>query len=432
VTAVTPGKRCGVSSFMKLAQGSWPWIALLVAFTVAACTDRRGDADNRGHSSSNAGEDGDCGGLQSTLFAGQTLSAGSVRLSNLGSDLNVELRLQAEWLIEEVHLYVGEDPVPLTAGGNPRLGAFTHQETPVPAAQTWAHSITTDAACGEDLNVALHCSLARVDPQGTVLGRETAWAQGEHEFAGSRWGWWFRYPLCCDTPPPTPTPTATPGAPVSPTPTEVPTPTPASSPVPTATQTSAPTPAPTPASPPTATPTPAPTPQPTPAPMPSPTDPPDPTPEATPTPSPTDPLDPTPTPSAPPTPSPGAEPPSPTEEPTVDCGCVHNPFEWLLQQGCEAWPLDSCSLLCGVLWQELLQPGANETEWHRLAREWIAARLNQANGACLSTEVLLAIDEAGDLLAMCDCWAIDPQRAQQLRELLDDWNDGELSAPPCD
>lgn len=137
------------------------------------------------------------------IYAGQTIPAGTVTVTNSATDLIVVVDGSGDWLINAVHVYAGTDPVPIGPGGNPAPGQFPYHQNfdgdPV------AHTVLTiplpelAIGCGDTLNIAVHTEMLRV-VDGTVVQSETGWAYGPGGWEGSRWGWWFTYTTCCDEP----------------------------------------------------------------------------------------------------------------------------------------------------------------------------------------------------------------------------------------
>ncbi|MFN2220397.1 MAG: hypothetical protein ACK2UA_17445, partial [Anaerolineae bacterium] len=63
------------------------------------------------------------------LYAGQAIDAGFVGVWNSPTELIVQVETD-EWLISEVQIYVGTDPVP-TKNGDPVPGKFPYKDEPV-------------------------------------------------------------------------------------------------------------------------------------------------------------------------------------------------------------------------------------------------------------------------------------------------------------
>jgi hypothetical protein len=97
------------------------------------------------------------------------------------------------------------------------------------------------------------------------------------------------------------------------------------------------------------------------------------------------------------------------------------------------WPLSEDTMLCGQRWLDILhtEPAGGDA-WYVLAHQYIAARLNVANGAPTSSQLLEALAEAQSLLAACMPLTPPPtperDRAIELAELLTRYNEGTLLA----
>ncbi len=141
-----------------------------------------------------------CDKFTTDLLAGQTIDAGWVNVSNTQSHLRIAVQAEHGWLLEEVHIYAGLDPVPVNGGGNPSPGQFPYKTDYAPGVAKHVEMIPLAdllAQCGDTLFIAVHASVVQLDAQGNVIQEETAWAFGT-PFSGSRWGWWFNRDLCCD------------------------------------------------------------------------------------------------------------------------------------------------------------------------------------------------------------------------------------------
>jgi len=155
-----------------------------------------------------------------TLFAGQTIDAGTVGVWNSPKKLIIQVETSGDWQIAEAHIYVGypsaADPIPTTKKGNPVPGKFPYKQeyaNPVPK-----HTLTLDLK--EDLgfswgsqsfglrvpSLAVHAALVQLDSAGGVIASEGAWAFGPYTFDDAewtgdytldvaQWGWWTTYEL---------------------------------------------------------------------------------------------------------------------------------------------------------------------------------------------------------------------------------------------
>lgn len=114
-----------------------------------------------------------CGVPQvSTLWAGQTINAGTVTVSNDEDNLYVTYATQNGWLLTEVHLYVlDEEPTQrLTPGQAPYKSTLMN-------ATTYTFTVPlTGATCGETTKwLQAHASVVKLDNGGTVVDSQTAY-----------------------------------------------------------------------------------------------------------------------------------------------------------------------------------------------------------------------------------------------------------------
>ena len=139
-----------------------------------------------------------CAPYETTIFAGQTTDVGSVTLTNTTDHLRIDVDIDAPWTMYELHLYVGNGPLPLTSTGNVAPGQFPFQwdfnpngvqqfSTTVPFSQFGLD-------CGDTALVAVHVVVCKWVNQMQYC--ETGWAFGT-PFGGAQWGWTFDYDICC-------------------------------------------------------------------------------------------------------------------------------------------------------------------------------------------------------------------------------------------
>jgi hypothetical protein len=93
-------------------------------------------------------------------------------------------------------------------------------------------------------------------------------------------------------------------------------------------------------------------------------------------------------------------------------------------------PYDELDQMCGQSLLDIFNVAPKGDAWYILAHQYIAASLNAASGA--STDSIGAeLDEAGDLLAASCGGVTDRDRALELAELLDAYNNGLLGPEHC-
>jgi len=99
------------------------------------------------------------------------------------------------------------------------------------------------------------------------------------------------------------------------------------------------------------------------------------------------------------------------------------------------WPISENTILCGLTWFNILHTVPAGNVWFILAHQYVAARLNQANGACVAA---LGngdnLTEAGTLLSS-NCGS-NPKGNNKnpytiLSTLLDDFNNGVIGPGHC-
>ncbi len=131
--------------------------------------------------------------------------AGLVRVWNSRNNLQIQTETLGDWMIKEIQIYVGADPIPTNKKGNPAPGQFPYKkdyDNP-----TGLHMLVVDFETDmgffwglpwEDMrvqNIAVHADLVQLDEKGKVIAEEGAWAYGPNPWEGSQWGWWFSYEM---------------------------------------------------------------------------------------------------------------------------------------------------------------------------------------------------------------------------------------------
>jgi hypothetical protein len=157
----------------------------------------------------NAQAEGYCGTPDVvTLWAGQTIDAGTVTVSNDEFNLYVTFTTANDWLLSETHLHVADSlaEVPQTKKGNPKIGNFAYQTTHDPYATEHTYTIAKDNLSLDDNNsvvVAAHASVVQVDSSGNVIDQETGWGAGDPFVDKGSWAMYFQYTWQeCSAPPP--------------------------------------------------------------------------------------------------------------------------------------------------------------------------------------------------------------------------------------
>jgi hypothetical protein len=148
-----------------------------------------------------------------TLYAGRTIDAGSVTVSNDGTNLYVEYSTKNGWLLTETHLAIATSlaGIPQTKSGNPKVGNFPSQRTYEPPAGSDVYVFSLDQlavslgldrfTCGSSsLVIAAHAVVVQLDGSGGVASRETGWGNGPG-FPGANWSTYFSHTIQCCPPP---------------------------------------------------------------------------------------------------------------------------------------------------------------------------------------------------------------------------------------
>jgi len=133
------------------------------------------------------------------LLGGQTIEAGSLVLSATDENLLVTYCLSAGWVLDEVHLSIGQglSSIPTNNGGNPVIGGFPYAASSRSSATEYTFTIPLSvigAVAGLEYTVAAHASMHKVLSDGTVQS-ETAWAKGNRVNAkrGGSWATYFTF-----------------------------------------------------------------------------------------------------------------------------------------------------------------------------------------------------------------------------------------------
>ena len=150
-------------------------------------------------------EDGS--GIQTqTLFAGQTIKAGTVALKVINTDLVITYNTTGGWQLTETHLWIGGSLIdmPQTRQGNPKIGNFPYQSGDITGDTTYSVSIPLNVlgfSCPSDNTtyyVATHASLQKVNSSsGEVIQTETGWGDGKPIVDRGSWATYFTIMLTC-------------------------------------------------------------------------------------------------------------------------------------------------------------------------------------------------------------------------------------------
>lgn len=146
-----------------------------------------------------------------TLFAGQTINAGSVCVSVDGQNLVVAYNTTGGWELTQTHLWVGDDlaTMPQTKTGNPQIGLFPYKSGDITGTTSYTFSIPLSSLsasldlCGHTFDIAAHAALRKADGSGGYQ-TQTGWGAGTQINGRGSWATYFTYTVSCDAPPPPP------------------------------------------------------------------------------------------------------------------------------------------------------------------------------------------------------------------------------------
>ena len=139
-----------------------------------------------------------CPATEVTLFAGQTMNAGTVSVTNDSNYIYVTYNTANGWLLTQTHLYVGDcATIPVNNPGNPIPGQFPYNTTHSNAT-TYTYQIPITAipagSCG---CIAAHAVVVKLNTAGSVVSTQTGWGNGTQINTGSgNWGMKFDYCSC--------------------------------------------------------------------------------------------------------------------------------------------------------------------------------------------------------------------------------------------
>lgn len=133
-----------------------------------------------------------CDSLTVNLLAGQYINVGTVTVANDAETLFVTYTITGDWIIGEIHLYVGtEEEVPANKKGNPQVGHFPTQEYFDPMVTTVTYEFPL-SGLGDCFMVAAHAVVYKV-VDGQTIDKQTAWGEGARFVDKGNWATYFEY-----------------------------------------------------------------------------------------------------------------------------------------------------------------------------------------------------------------------------------------------
>ena len=140
---------------------------------------------------------GTCPATVTPLFAGQTINAGSVTVTNDSSFIYVTYLTANGYTLTQTHLYVGNCAlIPVNNPGNPIPGQFPYKSTHSNlTSYTYAVPISAIGInnCG---CIAAHAVVVKLSATGQVIDQQTAWGDGIRVNLNGNWATNFAYCPC--------------------------------------------------------------------------------------------------------------------------------------------------------------------------------------------------------------------------------------------
>jgi hypothetical protein len=132
-----------------------------------------------------------CGEIKTVnLYAGQNILMGTLTYANDATNFYVTYTTDPDWYMTQTHLYIGAlETSPLSGGGTPSPGKFPIKSTFTAStlAQTATYTIPLTSFNLSGFIIAAHASVIRVDIDGDIIAKETAWAAGTRFQSNKNW-----------------------------------------------------------------------------------------------------------------------------------------------------------------------------------------------------------------------------------------------------
>ena len=132
-----------------------------------------------------------------TLFAGQTINAGNVTVSNDANFIYVTFNTANGYVLSQTHLFVGDCAlIPVNRPGNPIPGQFPYT-SPHSNLTSYTYQIPIMAipvgSCG---CIAAHAVVGKLNTSGQLVEQQTGWGNGTVINPDGQWGMKFNYCSC--------------------------------------------------------------------------------------------------------------------------------------------------------------------------------------------------------------------------------------------
>ncbi len=150
----------------------------------------------------------DYSGIQCfTLYAGQTINAGTVCINVDGTNLKVTYNTTGGWELTEAHLWVGGSvaQIPQNKAGNPVPGQFPCNSGNITGQTTYTVSIPLDSlalqfvcpTADKTFYLAAHAAVRKLLADGSYQ-TETGWSEGGRITSKGNWATYSTFTLTCD------------------------------------------------------------------------------------------------------------------------------------------------------------------------------------------------------------------------------------------
>jgi hypothetical protein len=139
-----------------------------------------------------------CPIIETTLIAGQTLDAGTVRVYNDSSYIYVTYNTQNGWVLSQTHLYVGDCAfIPVNNPGNPLPGQFPYATSHSNITSYTYQVPLSQIVPGNCGCIAAHAVVKKLNTSNQVIDSQTGWGNGVRiNLTGGNWGMKFNYCSC--------------------------------------------------------------------------------------------------------------------------------------------------------------------------------------------------------------------------------------------
>ena len=132
-----------------------------------------------------------------TLFAGQTIDAGNVTVTNDANFIYVTYNTTNGFVLTQTHLYVGDCAlIPVNKPGNPIPGQFPYTSSHSNVT-TYTYQVPISVIpIGTCACIAAHAVVNQFNATGGIVNQQTGWGNGTVINPDGQWGMKFTYCSC--------------------------------------------------------------------------------------------------------------------------------------------------------------------------------------------------------------------------------------------